>query len=175
MVLWAFYGFRYAARPAGLALSTSLADYAPPLGHFNAAVVMAFARLHLLPESYLMGLVDVKRMAEFYPTFIFGKVYAHGVWWYFPVAILIKTTLGLLALVVIALWAMASGRLRKGRELAFILIPWIVYLAVAIQAGMNIGARHILPLYALAAILGGRGHQLLWPRTIAAGSGSAPR
>jgi tetratricopeptide (TPR) repeat protein len=117
-----------------------------------------------------MGLVDVKRVAEFYPTFIFGKVYAHGVWWYFPAAILIKTTLGLLALVALAGWAMVSGQLRQGRELAFILIPWIVYLAVAIQAGMNIGARHILPLYALAAILAGAGiaalaarnHKWMW-------------
>jgi hypothetical protein len=157
LVLWCFYGFRYAARPAGLQLSTSLADYAAPLGHFSAGVIMFFARFHLLPESYLMGLVDVKRVSKFYPTFIFGKVHAHGVWWYFPAAILIKTTLGLLALVALAAWAIASGQLRKGRELAFILIPWIVYLAVAIQAGMNIGARHILPLYALAAILGGAG------------------
>jgi 4-amino-4-deoxy-L-arabinose transferase-like glycosyltransferase len=170
LVLWCFYGFRYAARPAGLQLSTSLADYVAPLGHFTAGVILFFARFHLLPESYLMGLVDVKRVAEFYPTFIFGKVYAHGVWWYFPAAILIKTTLGLLALVALAGWAMVSGQLRQGRELAFILIPWIVYLAVAIQAGMNIGARHILPLYALAAILAGAGiaalaarnHKWMW-------------
>jgi len=80
-----------------------------------------------------MGLVDVKRVAEFYPTFIFARSTRNGVWWYFPTAILIKTTLGMLALVVVAGWAIASGRLRKGRELAFILIPWIVYLAVAIQ------------------------------------------
>jgi hypothetical protein len=157
LVLWCFYGFRYAARPAGLQLSASLANYAAPLGHFSAGVILFFAHFHLLPESYLMGLVDVKRVAEFYPTFIFGKVYAHGVWWYFPAAILIKTTLRMLALVAVAGWAIASGRLRKGRELAFILIPWIVYLAVAIQAGMNIGARHVLPLYALAAILAGGG------------------
>lgn len=157
LVLWCFYGFRYAARPAGLQLSASLANYAAPLGHFSAGVILFFAHFHLLPESYLMGLVDVKRVAEFYPTFIFGKVYAHGVWWYFPAAILIKTTLGMLALVAVAGWAIASGRLRKERELAFILIPWIVYLAVAIQAGMNIGARHVLPLYALAAILAGGG------------------
>jgi hypothetical protein len=32
-----------------------------------------------------------------------------------------------------------------------------VYLAVAILSGMNIGSRHILPLYALAAILSGAG------------------
>ena len=63
-VLWAFYGFRYAARPAGLTLSTSLANYAAPLSHFDSTVVMAVAHIHLLPESYLMGLVDVKRVAE---------------------------------------------------------------------------------------------------------------
>jgi len=156
-VLWSFYGFRYAARPNGLKLSTSLADYAAPLGHFNSTAILLCARFHLLPESYLMGLVDVKRVAEFYPTFIFGKVYAHGQWWYFPAAILIKTTLGMLALVSVAAWAVFTGHLRKGRELAFILIPWAVYFAVAILAGMNIGARHILPLYALAAIFAAGG------------------
>jgi len=165
LVLWSFYGFRYAARPDGLKLSTSLADYAAPLGHFSSSVVLAIARLHLLPESYLMGLVDVKRMAQFYPTFIFGNVYAHGQWWYFPIVILIKTTLGLLALVALATCAILTGRLRKGRELAFVLVPWFVYLAVAILAGMNIGSRHILPLYALAAILAGAGLVALYSST----------
>jgi tetratricopeptide (TPR) repeat protein len=104
-----------------------------------------------------MGLVDVKQVAVFYPTFIFGKVYAHGVWWYFPAVILIKTTLGMLALVALATWAVLTGKLRKGRELAFIVLPWVVYLAVAMVSGMNIGSRHILPLYALAAIFAGGG------------------
>jgi len=155
VVLWAFYGFRYAARPAGLALSTSLADYTAPLKPFDAKAVLAIAHLHLLPESYLMGLVDVKRMAQFYPTFIFGKVYSHGQWWYFPVVILIKTTLGLLGLCALALAAVGAGLLRKGRELFYLLAPWAFYLFVAMVSGMNIGVRHILPLYAMAAILAG--------------------
>jgi len=153
LVLWAFYGFRYAARPAGLTLSTSLADYVAPLSHFDAAAVMAIAHLRLLPESYLMGIVDVKRMAQFYPTFIFGKVYAHGQWWYFPAVILIKTTLGMLALIALAAFAILTGRLRKGRELAYLLIPACFYLLVAILAGMNIGARHLLPADAFTIIL----------------------
>jgi 4-amino-4-deoxy-L-arabinose transferase-like glycosyltransferase len=153
LVLWSFYGFRYIARPAGLVLSTSLENYAAPLSHFNASAVLAIARLHLLPESYLMGLVDVKRMAEFYPTFLFGKIYPHGQWWYFPIAILIKTTLGLLALIALAFFAIFTGRLRKRRELAFVLIPSVVYLGSAILAGMNIGARHILPLWVFLFIL----------------------
>jgi hypothetical protein len=123
LVLWCFYGFRYAARPAGMKLSTSLAAYTAPLSHFDSSVVLAVARWRLLPESYLIGLVDVKRMAQFYPTFIFGHVYAHGRWWYFPAVILIKTTIGLLALVCIAVYAVISGRLRKPRELAFLFIP----------------------------------------------------
>ena len=157
LVLWAFYGFRYAARPAGLAMSTSLADYVKPLGGFNAGAVMLIARLHLLPESYLIGLVDVKRMAQFYPTFIFGKIHAHGVWWYFPAVILIKTTLGLLALVAVSLYAIATRRLRMGRELVYVLAPAVFYLAVAIAAGMNIGARHIMPVYVLLFILAAAG------------------
>ena len=154
-VLWAFYGFRYAARPVGLRLSTSLADYTKPLGAISAGGVLWVARWHLLPESYLMGLVDVKRMAQFYPTFVFGKVYAHGQWWYFPAVIAIKTTLGMLALCVLAVVAVVTGKLKGARELAFLVIPGVVYLGVAMASGMNIGARHILPLYALAAILCG--------------------
>jgi 4-amino-4-deoxy-L-arabinose transferase-like glycosyltransferase len=157
VVLWAFYGFRYSARPVGLALSTSLAEYVAPLSRFNASAVMGIAHLHLLPESYLMGLVDVKREAQAYPTFIFGKVYSHGVLWYFPVAILIKTTLGLLALTAISLFAIATGRLRKGREVAYTILPAAVYLIIAILAGMNIGARHLLPVYAFVFILAGAG------------------
>jgi 4-amino-4-deoxy-L-arabinose transferase-like glycosyltransferase len=173
-VLWAFYGFRYAARPAGLVLSTSLADYTGPLSHFNAAAVLWIAHLHLLPESYLIGLVDVKRMAQFYPTFIFGKVYASGRWWYFPAVITIKTTLGLLGLLALTAYAIFSGSLRKGRELAYLIVPGGIYLLVAILSGMNIGGRHILPLYAMATILAGAGlcalaaHSRLWAWTGAA-------
>jgi tetratricopeptide (TPR) repeat protein len=157
VVLWAFYGFRYSARPAGLALSSSLADYVSPLTHFNAAAVLAIAHLRLLPESYLMGLVDVKRMAQYYPTFIFGKVYASGQWWYFPVVILIKTTLGLLALLTLTAFAILTGCPRKGRELAYLLVPGGFYLAVAMLSGMNIGARHLLPIDVMAVILVGAG------------------
>ena len=157
VVLWAFYGFRYAARPQGLALSTSLADYTAALSHFDSAAVMSIAHLHLLPESYLMGLVDVKRMAQFYPTFALGKLYAHGQWWYFPAVIAIKTTLGLLVLLGITSFAIVTGQLRKGRELIYLILPGAFYLLVAMLSGMNIGARHILPLYAMATILAAAG------------------
>jgi len=164
LVLWSFYGFRYAARPAGLQLSTSLADYAAPLSHFQSAVVLGVARLHLLPESYLMGLVDVKLMSVFYPTYLLEKVYAHGQWYYFPLVILIKTTLGLLVLTALATFAAITRKLEKRRELVYVLVPAVVYLAIAMASGMNIGARHLLPMYAFVAIFAAAGASVLMRR-----------
>ncbi len=157
LVLWVFYGYRYAARPAGLPMSVHLEEMVKALTPFQASAILGIAHLHLLPESYLIGLVDVKGMAQFYPTFVLGKVYAHGVWWYFPVALLIKTTLGLLALTALAVFAIVTGKLRKGRELAFLLLPAAVYFGVAVWAGMDIGARHMLPVYTLTFVLAGAG------------------
>jgi 4-amino-4-deoxy-L-arabinose transferase-like glycosyltransferase len=152
LVLWAFYGFRYSARPAGMTFSTSVAEYAEPLPHFESAIVVAVGRLHLLPESYLVGLVDVKLMSIAYPTFLLGKVYSHGLWYYFPLVILIKTTLGLLLLTVLAALATVTGKLTRHRELFYSLALPIFYLAVAVMSGMNIGARHLLPMYAFVII-----------------------
>jgi 4-amino-4-deoxy-L-arabinose transferase-like glycosyltransferase len=155
IVLWAFFGFRYAARPAGLQLQPSLAVYASGLSHFDQSAILTLAHWRLLPESELMGLADVKLMAQYYPTFILNRVYAHAVWWYFPVAFLIKTTLGLLALLALSAFAFVTGCLRWSREVAYLVLPAVLYFVIAMSAGMDIGARHILPVYALAAILAG--------------------
>ena len=157
IVLWSFYGFRYSARPAGMTMSVALADYAAPLGPHVAHLITGIGRLHLLPESYLIGLVDVERTSEYYPTFVLGRNYAHGVWWYFPVVIGVKTTLGLLALTALSIFAIVTRKLRGARELAFLIIPATVYLGVAMASTMNIGARHLLPFYTYLFVLAGAG------------------
>src|ERR1700678_1205345 len=108
-VLWAFYGFRYAARPAPLALSPSLTDYVGPLAGIQARGILFAARFHLLPESYLYGLADVRKMANDMPSFFFGHVYQHGIWYYFPAVFLIKSTLTLLISLALTLFAIARG------------------------------------------------------------------
>ena len=156
-VLWAFYGFRYAARPAGLVMNPTLSEYAAPLTGMNSWVIGHLALWRLLPESYLMGMTDIHYAAQQYPIFLLGHDYAHGVWWYFPVALSIKTTLGLIGLLIVAAIALFSGQLRQRRELAYLIVPGAIYLTVAILSGMNIGTRHVLFLYPLAALLGAAG------------------
>ena len=157
VVLWAFYGFRYAARPAGMAMNPTLSEYAAPLTGINSWVIGHVANWRLLPESYLMGMTDIHYAAQQYPIFLLGHDYPHGVWWYFPVALSIKTTLGLIGLVVLAGIALIGRRLRHRRELAYLVVPGVIYLGVAILSGMNIGTRHVLFLYPLAALLAAAG------------------
>lgn len=157
VVLWAFYGFRYDARPAGLRLDPTLAQYVLPLRPMEAKGILLVARFHLLPESYLYGLADVRAMANGMPSYIFGKVYEHGVWFYFPAVLLIKSTLGFLALLGLAMAAMVSGRLRRGREVFFLAVPAAIYFLVAMGSSLNIGARHILPVYVFLIVLAAGG------------------
>ena len=156
-VLWAFYGFRYAARPDGLRLDPSLAEYVHPLKPVEAKGILLVARFHLLPESYLYGLADVRSMANGMPSFIFGKVYEHGVWFYFPAVLAIKSTLGFLAMVLLAIAAIIVGRLRKWREILFLALPAVLYFWVAMGSSLNIGARHILPVYVFLCVFAAGG------------------
>ena len=157
IVLWAFYGFRFSARPAGLALTPSLADYIKPLAPREAHGILFLAHWHLLPESYLYGLADVRRVANDMPSFLLGRVYAHGTWMYFPIVFLIKSTLPMLALLALTLFAIARRWLRPSLELAFVLIPPIVYMLVSMGSHLNIGARHILPVYLFCCVIAGAG------------------
>ena len=153
VVLWSFYRFRYDARPNGLQMNPPLAEYVKGLEPHEASPISLMARWHVLPESYLYGLADVKLTANYYTSYLLGKVYAHDVWFYFPVAFLIKSTVGVLALLLLTLIVIATRRLNCWREILFLVVPVIFYLAVALTVGMNIGVRHILVVYVFLYVL----------------------
>jgi 4-amino-4-deoxy-L-arabinose transferase-like glycosyltransferase len=153
-VLWGFYGFRYRARASGLELSPPLSEFVQGLSRpHERQLLEAVARWHLLPESYIYGLADVRIMSDFYTSYLFGTVYPHGVWFYFPAAIAIKSSLTFLILMLLAVVAIATRRLTARREILFLIIPPVFYLLVAMGAGMNIGVRHILPMYIFLSVL----------------------
>jgi tetratricopeptide (TPR) repeat protein len=153
-VLWSFYGFRYQARPAGLQMNPPLADFVKGLSRpRDIKLLTTVARFRLLPESYLQGLADVRIMSDFYATFVLGKDYPKGQWFYFPVAFAVKSSLTFLIMLVVTGWVIASARLRTWREILFLTIPPAVHFAVAMGSGMNIGVRHILPVYIFLAVL----------------------
>jgi tetratricopeptide (TPR) repeat protein len=152
-LLWAFYGFRYASRPAGLALNPPAAEYIKGLSRpHELKLLQTISYYKLLPESYIYGLADVRMISDFYASYLLGKPYPHGVWFYFPVAMAIKSTIPFLILLTISLWVVVRRKL-PAREVWFLLLPPVLYLAVAMGAHMNIGIRHVLPMYAFLTVL----------------------
>lgn len=153
-VLWSFYGFRYRARPAGRDLNPPLADYLNQLPNPQDAHHLALvARTHVLPEAYIFGLANTK-ITEFADTsYFFGHIYRHGTWLYFPAAFVIKSTLPFLLLLMAAFAVIIAGRLKHRRELLFLLVPPAFFFAVAMHSTMNIGQRHILPIYPFLYVL----------------------
>lgn len=152
-ILWAFYGFHFHPR-SGIDATARVAEYAGRLKNpVQAKMIVTAARWHLLPQSYLYGLADVGFTAEFSHSYLLGTVYPHGRWFYFPVAFVIKSTLGLLLLLALVPYALARSRIACSRELLFVIVPAAGYFLVAIGSLMNIGVRHILPVYPFLMIL----------------------
>jgi 4-amino-4-deoxy-L-arabinose transferase-like glycosyltransferase len=147
-VLWAWYGFRYSAREDGLALNPPMDALLLEVPNQHEAHILAlFARLHLFPQSYLYGFAHILIQSRYFTSYLFGTIYPHAVWFFFPVAMLVKSTLCFLALLVIAAWAVVTRRIRNLREILYLTLPAAIYLIVSMAGGMNIGIRHVLPVY----------------------------
>jgi hypothetical protein len=152
VVLWSLYGFRYAARPAGLSEKPPLSEFAKHMWSNSSAIVLRMAGWHLLPESYLYGLADITS-PETLPTVILGKYYPSAKWFYFPSIFIVKSTLAFLVLCCLAPLSVAGWAKRFRREMLFLIIPPAIYFAVAMSSGLNFGVRHLLPAYPFLILL----------------------
>ena len=152
--LWAFYTFRYAARPVGPSLNPTLQQLAHMLPQaWQAKLLEHIASAHLLPEGYLYACAKLLSNITATSGFLFGHVYPAGVWTYFPAAFAIKSTLSLLLLLVLS--PLVLRRFSKptvvpavGLGLAFCVI-----LLTSLASHLDIGVRHILALYPFAVVL----------------------
>ncbi len=164
-VVWAFYGFRYAPAPGGLQLAPALGPYLASLPNKGDGVKLALAaRFHLLPEAYMWGLANTKHTEWEYTSYFWGRVYRHGPWQYFPAAFLIKSTIPLLILLVLAPWAERGFLRRHSREFVFLVIPVVVYFAVIMTSHFCIGARHLMPVYPFLYVIAGGAAAMLMRR-----------
>ena len=152
-IMWLCYGFRYAARPAGTQLNPPLENTLGNLRPAEAKVITRMARWKVLPESWLYGLADVRSVANTWPSYMFGKVYAHGLWFYFPVAFVIKATLTTLIFLPLIVYAIATGKLRGWREILFLSLPPALYFCISMTSSLNIGVRHILLVFIFVLVL----------------------
>jgi hypothetical protein len=86
-------------------------------------------------------------------SYLLGRVSPTGFWYYYPAVLAIKTPLAFLALVMV-------GCRRFSIALAFS----AAILVCAFLSRINIGVRHILPIYIGLAVIGGAAAASMWRR-----------
>ena len=151
-ILWGAYGFRYApgdAVPFNPPMQTQL-DRVPSA--LEGRLLGEIDRLHLLPAPYTYAFANILRQAKSYTSYLMGVAYPHAVWFYFPITLLIKSSLTFLILLVISAGAVAIGAVRLSRGILYMGISAVVFMAFAVTGGMNIGVRHILPVYVFLSV-----------------------
>jgi 4-amino-4-deoxy-L-arabinose transferase-like glycosyltransferase len=84
-----------------------------------------------------------------------GEIRQHGVWYYYPVMLLAKTPLSFLVLVSFS--APLLLRRRGGLLTLGPLLCAAMLLVCALPSSINIGVRHVLPIYPLLALVTGFG------------------
>jgi hypothetical protein len=158
-VVWASYGFRRALSPDPAVRAVQRAALEAPAAGPLLRGVVAAANAGLVPEDYARGLLFVTTHSEARPTFLLGALSDRGFPHYFLVTFLLKTPVPLLLLTALAL--VRIGRLDP-RDVAFLWLPALVYVALTFTRGLQIGHRHLLPLYPFLFVAAGEAAARLW-------------
>jgi hypothetical protein len=128
----------------------TLAQYSAGLTPLNHAAITFFALHHRFPEAYLYGWTDILLISDYRSAMIFGHIYPRGQWFFFPGIFLIKSTLALMILLVLVPFAKVRHR---RREFLLLAIPVVFFVSVSIASMLNLGVRHILPIYPFCIVM----------------------
>ncbi len=122
-------------------------------------------RLVLIPRDFFKGFtIMFMHVFAGHQGYLLGQWSETGWWYYYPVAILVKTPVALLLLLVSVI-ALAIERIRTcSFAEATPLIAAAIYFGCAIANKADIGIRHILPVYPLLAVVIGSEFTRLKPR-----------
>ena len=178
VVIWGAYGFRFAASEAPMPMKQAVDEWyaklhfigsgetltdeslrraaeTTPTGWFGRVLEMEYDH-HLLPEAYVYGIAQMQSYGALRTSYLNGMQSLTGFRSYFLQAFLFKTPVPTILAIVCALFIAFRTRRRE----PFLLIPAALYFLIAISSHVDLGVRHLMPvypfLYVLCGILGGR-------------------
>jgi 4-amino-4-deoxy-L-arabinose transferase-like glycosyltransferase len=174
VIIWASYGFRFAPTSQDPSIRLNLQNelkmaaagkqflrtgtpvasdeldrlpIPPPL-----RIIQAIDQKHLMPHAWNYGFAYTYRHAIARPSFLLGEYGMTGWWYYFPLAMLFKTPVGTLLAAAgasVLLFRRSRPKLHwpHAWAIATLLLPPAIYMAIAMRTNLNLGLRHVLPVY----------------------------
>jgi len=147
-VALALAGYFFFERPALPALAAAVRKRLPSAGLAVATGALLIAVVYRFSLGELFAGIQAVEAhnAGGHPSYLLGRHSNAGFWYFYPVILAVKTPLPLLGLLGFALWWACRERSRLQHNwpvLAFV----AGVLLVALFSRINIGVRHILPVY----------------------------
>ena len=165
VMLWALFGFSYEDPnpqiPLGARYPTEVDRYKNAEGAVPALVSFCH-EYQLIPEACLYGVSVQYNATRKRASFLMGEYSHTGFWYFFPLTFLIKTPVAWLLVIASAICAAClrwhrcskssrfNGASRVWCDLYSTAPLWallIVYWIMAVTSKINIGHRHLMPIY----------------------------
>jgi hypothetical protein len=166
LVIWTVYRFSHAPVDEFSSAPDKIAARVfGPSSSAAGAVRALTSKLQLpAPEFYdgVRFLRNQNRLGRL--SYMFGQVKDGGWWYFYLVAITFKTPLAVLLLAIIGTASVVRGWLRDRQswQRAVPLAAAVALIVVTAPSRINIGVRHILPIFAFLSMLAAVGAVALW-------------
>ena len=163
LVVWAAYGFHSPlARDPIVNAAFDWTRIQPPHPLVRGLFALV-RRLQLMPDAWTYGFLHFLDHATTRPAFLMGEYGETGWRHYFLVTFAVKTPIPLLLLGAAGLGLAVRGAAGWRRE-SFVWVPFTLYFLMAVSRTINIGHRHLLPVYPFLFVAAGRAAAWLWNR-----------
>ncbi|MCX6984064.1 MAG: glycosyltransferase family 39 protein, partial [Lentisphaerae bacterium] len=166
--IWMSYGFRFsiinAPETADRTALDKIIEYKSESTGATGNALLAVKKMKLLPEAYLYGLTLVLKGSSARNSYLNGELSTLGWWYFFIYSFMVKTPVPLILIFAISLFALFKTRILPNDRF-YMLTPFLVFILIyflfAISSRMNIGNRHLLPIYPCISIICGSAYLLL--------------
>ncbi len=166
LILWASYKFSHA----------SISEISPGPDKivtrvFGTSSVTArgihflIANVQLPMPELLQGLRQLRDInAAHPPSYLFGHIKRGGWWYFYPVAITVKTPLAALLLAFIGAAGLGMTWFHAGEnwQAAVPIVAFLAPIVIAAPTRLDIGVRHVMPVFAFLSMLAAVGAVRLW-------------
>ena len=160
---WAVYGFRYdPSRTAGWTFALHSQPAAQAAVPVTASLASWIDSHGLLPNALTEGFVHNQGLGTGRPAYLLGEFSTFGWWSYFPIAVMLKTPTVLLVLIGAAVLTVRGRRALISADGIFLVLPVTLFLGIAMAAAVNIGLRHVLPIYPFLILVAAAGARPLF-------------
>lgn len=166
--IWMSYGFRFsilnAPGPGDVtAMEKIVVSKCKSVGTAGEALLAA-RKMKILPEAYIFGFASVLKGSSARNSYLNGELSTRGWWYFFLYSFMVKTPLPLFLIFIFSLFSLFKwGKPSEGK--LYMLTPFLtfilVYFLFALSSRMNIGNRHLLPVYPAIFIICGAAYSML--------------